>query len=129
MLKERTKIAVFVSGGGTNLQAIIDAAAAGKLPDGELALVHVAVEDRYAVPTSASGVKVNFALEGPGRIVAVATGRLPPLEPFGETTSCTLDGGRAVVAVRRNVGGSGLPLKLTAASPSLRSAVVVLPRR
>lgn len=99
------------------------------IADGELALVHVAVEDRYAVPTSASGVKVNFGLEGPGRIVAVATGRLPPLEPFGETTSCTLDGGRAVVAVRRNVGGSGLPLKLTAASPSLRSAVVVLPRR
>lgn len=99
------------------------------IADGELALVHVAVEDRYAVPSPASGVKVGFSLEGPGKIVAVATGRHPPVEPFGETASHTLEGGRAVVAVRRNVGGSGLPLKLTATSPSLRSAVVVLPRR
>jgi len=49
MLKERTKIAVFVSGGGTNLQAIIDAAAAGKLPDGELALVLASKADAYAL--------------------------------------------------------------------------------
>ena len=87
------------------------------------------MEDRYAVPSPASGVKVDFSLEGPGKIVAVATGRHPPVEPFGETAFHTLEGGRAVVAVRRNVGGSGLPLKLTATSPSLRSAVVVLPRR
>ena len=49
MLKERTKIAVFVSGGGTNLQAIIDAAAAGNLPDGELALVLSSKADAYAL--------------------------------------------------------------------------------
>ena len=35
----RTRIAVLVSGGGTNLQALIDAAARGELPHGELALV------------------------------------------------------------------------------------------
>ena len=99
------------------------------IADGELVLVSVAVEDRYSTPVPVSGVKVNFDLEGPGRIVAVATGRRPPVEPFGETASHTLHDGRAVVAVRRNVGGSGLPLKLTASSPSLRSAVVVLPRR
>ena len=34
-----TKIAVLVSGGGTNLQALIDAQAAGKMPSGEIALV------------------------------------------------------------------------------------------
>ena len=33
------KIAVLVSGGGTNLQAILDAKAAGKIPHGEIALV------------------------------------------------------------------------------------------
>ena len=33
------KIAVLVSGGGTNLQALIDAQAAGKIPSGEIALV------------------------------------------------------------------------------------------
>lgn len=35
----RVKIAVLVSGGGTNLQALIDAEKAGKIPDGEIALV------------------------------------------------------------------------------------------
>ena len=36
---DKVKIAVFVSGGGTNLQAIIDYANAGHIPHGELALV------------------------------------------------------------------------------------------
>ena len=35
----KTRIAVLVSGGGTNLQALIDARDRGELPDGELALV------------------------------------------------------------------------------------------
>ena len=33
------KTAVLVSGGGTNLQALIDSAARGEMPDVELALV------------------------------------------------------------------------------------------
>ena len=35
----KARIAVLVSGGGTNLQALIDAQAAGKIPGGEIALV------------------------------------------------------------------------------------------
>ena len=35
----KARIAVLVSGGGTNLQAILDAQAAGRLPHGEVALV------------------------------------------------------------------------------------------
>ena len=35
----KKKIAVFVSGGGTNLQALLDAQAAGKIPHGEITLV------------------------------------------------------------------------------------------
>ena len=35
----KTKIAVFVSGGGTNLQALIDAQKRGELPSGEIVLV------------------------------------------------------------------------------------------
>ena len=35
----KAKIAVLVSGGGTNLQALIDAQAAGLIPNGEIALV------------------------------------------------------------------------------------------
>ena len=40
----KIRIAVFVSGGGTNLQALLDAQQAGKLPSGEIALV---VASRY----------------------------------------------------------------------------------
>lgn len=36
---KKTRIAVLVSGGGTNLQALIDAERAGKLPSGEIVLV------------------------------------------------------------------------------------------
>ena len=45
----KTRIAVFVSGGGTNLQALIDAAARGELPSGELALVLSSSEKAYAL--------------------------------------------------------------------------------
>ena len=36
---QKTRIAVLVSGGGTNLQAILDAQAAGRIPHGEVVLV------------------------------------------------------------------------------------------
>ncbi len=48
-MAEKTRIAVLVSGGGTNLQALIDAQAAGKLPDGELTLVISNKPDAYAL--------------------------------------------------------------------------------
>lgn len=38
-MAEKTKIAVLVSGGGTNLQALIDAEKRGEIPDGEITLV------------------------------------------------------------------------------------------
>lgn len=49
----KAKIAVFVSGGGTNLQALIDSAAAGKLPNGEIALVVSDHEQAYALTRAA----------------------------------------------------------------------------
>lgn len=45
----KTRIAVLVSGGGTNLQAIIDAERAGKIPHGEIALVVSSKEGVYAL--------------------------------------------------------------------------------
>jgi len=45
----RTKIAVLVSGGGTNLQALLDAQAAGRLPDGEIAVVISSNREAYAL--------------------------------------------------------------------------------
>ena len=43
------RIAVLVSGGGTNLQALIDAKAAGKIPEGEFAVVVASSPDAYAL--------------------------------------------------------------------------------
>ncbi len=45
----KTKIAVLVSGGGTNLQALIDAQAAGRIPSGEIVLVVSNVAGAYAL--------------------------------------------------------------------------------
>ena len=45
----RTRIAVFVSGGGTNLQALLDAQAAGKLRSGEIVLVVSSQPGAYAL--------------------------------------------------------------------------------
>ena len=49
----KTRIAVLVSGGGTNLQAIIDAERAGKIPHGEIALVVSSKEGVYALERAA----------------------------------------------------------------------------
>ncbi len=45
----KVKIAVFVSGGGTNLEAIIKASEEGKIPHGEFALVLSSSPDAYAL--------------------------------------------------------------------------------
>ena len=46
---QKTKIAVFVSGGGTNLQALIDAEASGIIQSGEIVLVVSSSEGAYAL--------------------------------------------------------------------------------
>ncbi|PID82259.1 MAG: phosphoribosylglycinamide formyltransferase [Clostridiales bacterium] len=48
----RTKIAVFVSGGGTNLQALIDAEKSGIIKHGTLSLVVSSVDSAYALQRS-----------------------------------------------------------------------------
>ena len=64
----KTKIAVLVSGGGTNLQALIDAQNSGKLVSGEIALVISNKEGAYALTRAANAkipavtiLKKNFA--------------------------------------------------------------------
>ena len=52
---KKTKIAIFVSGGGSNLQAIIDYAGEGNIPHGELSLVVSSSYDAYAL------VRANLA--------------------------------------------------------------------
>lgn len=48
-MKDKTKIAVLVSGGGTNLQALIDAEKSGVIQNGTIALVVADKEEAYAL--------------------------------------------------------------------------------
>ncbi len=61
---KKVKIAVLVSGGGTNLQALLDAQAAGKIPSGEIALVLSNKADAFALTRAAdAGVKTVTVLK------------------------------------------------------------------
>ena len=51
---ERAKIAVLVSGGGTNLEALLNAQEAGRIPHGEIVLVVSGVEGAYALQRAAN---------------------------------------------------------------------------
>ena len=55
----KKRIAVLVSGGGTNLQALLDAEAAGQIPHGEIALVVSNKEGAYALERAR-----NFGVPG-----------------------------------------------------------------
>ena len=48
-MAEKKRIAVLVSGGGTNLQALIDAQQRGENPDGEIVLVIASNDKAYAL--------------------------------------------------------------------------------
>ncbi len=47
--REKTKIAVFISGGGTNLQALIDAQQRGEIPSGEICFVFSNNKEAYGL--------------------------------------------------------------------------------
>lgn len=49
MLNKKARIAVFVSGGGTNLQALIDAQNSGIITSGEIVLVVASNREAYAI--------------------------------------------------------------------------------
>ena len=61
----KTKIAVLVSGGGTNLQALLDAQAAGKLPHGEIVLVVSNKAGAYALTRAEQAGVATAVLTGP----------------------------------------------------------------
>ena len=63
----KTRIAVLVSGGGTNLQALIDAQARGEIPDGEIVLVVSNNEGAYALERAAkAGIPTAVCLRPKG---------------------------------------------------------------
>lgn len=70
------KLAVLVSGGGTNLQAIIDAKAAGEIPHGEIALVLSSREGVFALERARlHGIPCRVVKKGKG-MAAEAYGKL-----------------------------------------------------
>lgn len=57
MVDKKARVAVLVSGGGTNLQAIIDAEASGVITSGEVVIVISSKPDAYAI-TRAKGAGI-----------------------------------------------------------------------
>lgn len=61
----KAKIAVLVSGGGTNLQALLDAQAAGQIPHGEITLVVSNKAGAYALTRAAKAGVPAAVVSGP----------------------------------------------------------------
>ena len=59
----KTRIAVLVSGGGTNLQALIDAKGRGEIPNGEFAAVISSSPDAYALTRAANAGIPGFVVD------------------------------------------------------------------
>lgn len=68
-----TRIAVLVSGGGTNLQALIDARRAGALPSGEIVLVISSRADAYALERAKSAGIESAVCKTEDEILALIT--------------------------------------------------------
>lgn len=63
-MNKKVRIAVLVSGGGTNLQALIDAQANGKLSSGEIKLVIASNNEAYALKRAGNnGIKTAVAVK------------------------------------------------------------------
>jgi len=71
------RVAILVSGGGTNLQAIIDAKAAGRIPSAELALVLASNDKAYALTRAANaGIPSEVLRKAKGEDVTLYGERL-----------------------------------------------------
>ena len=62
-MAEKTRIAVLVSGGGTNLQALIDAEKSGIITSGEIVLVCSSNPDAYALTRASDNGIVTHVIE------------------------------------------------------------------
>ena len=99
-MSEKIRISVLVSGGGTNLQALIDSIGKGELQDAEIALVISSRKDAFALERAkAAGIKTAViskgdfpdealhsaelikALEGVGTSLIVLAGYMSILQP------------------------------------------------
>jgi phosphoribosylglycinamide formyltransferase-1 len=60
---EKKRVAVLVSGGGTNLQALLDAQTRGEIPHGEIVLVVSSDKNAYALERAKKANDTNMALD------------------------------------------------------------------
>ena len=71
-MKRKARIAVLVSGGGTNLQALIDAEKRGELPDGEIVLVVGSREGIYALTRAEqAGIQYTVVHKDEEKLISV----------------------------------------------------------
>ncbi len=71
-MKKKARIAVLVSGGGTNLQALIDAEKRGELPDGEIVLVVGSREGIYALTRAEqAGIQYTVVHKDEEKLISV----------------------------------------------------------
>ena len=90
-MSDKTKVAVIVSGGGTNLQALIDKVSGGELPQVELVKVISSRDDAFALQRTAdAGIETAVAkeqsavlqeLEDSGAEMIVLAGYMKVLSP------------------------------------------------
>ena len=88
-------------------------------PEAKTRFVQVDVVDAHGVRAPKATDRVSFALEGPGRLVAVGNGNPRAHESFADVRSHTLYFGKAVAVVRRTGPGT---IRLTASVQGLRPA-------
>ena len=112
MSAKQINIAVLVSGGGTNLQALIDAEKAGKLHSGRLALVLSNKPDAYALTRAANaGIptavvsKVQLGQDGMERREAILEAGRTRIRPILMTSVTTILG-LIDMALSKNAGSA-----------------------
>ena len=94
-----TRIAVLVSGGGTNLQALIDARNRGELPHGELALVVSNNKDAYALERAVkAGIPTAVCLREKGEDREVFEARLAAILQANDIDMLILAGFMAILS-------------------------------
>ena len=95
----KTRIAVLVSGGGTNLQALLDAQSRGEIPDGEIALVVSNKAGAYALERAQkAGVPTALCLREKGAARADFEARLLDLLRANDIGMIVLAGFMAILS-------------------------------
>lgn len=95
----KTKIAVLVSGGGTNLQALLDAQSRGEMPDGEIALVVSNNPGAYALERARkANVPVEICTPQKGEARSVYSRRLAEMLKAADIEMIILAGFMAILS-------------------------------